>query len=148
MMTVADLNVALLPRRGRGRPTPEREAEYQVGRTAFCRLILKIQSTMDFKVGERGWCYILEPHGLPKRDFDDAQRLITDCRKTGELPLDICADDDARATVGLQGDLDDPNVESQAQGWIDYVRDRAADNYTPFGFWDDLDVYVEVAGRP
>jgi hypothetical protein len=100
---------------------------------------------MDFAVGSRGLCYTLEPHGLPKGDFDDAQKLITECRKTGELLLDICAEDDARATVGLQGDLDDPDVEAQGQGWIQYVRERAANSYTPFGFWDDLDVYVEVA---
>jgi hypothetical protein len=133
-----------LPRRRRGRQTSESEAEYQTRRTAFCRLILQIRSTMDFDVGSRGWCYILEPHGLTKGDFDAAQAVITDCRKTGELPLDICAEEDSRETVGLQDDLDDPDVESEAQDWVDYVRDRAHKNYTPFGFWDDLDVYVEV----
>ena len=134
-----------LPRRRRGRQTPESEAEYQAQRAAFCRLIRQIRSTMDFKVGSRGWCYILEPHGLTKGDFDAAQAIITDCRKTGDLPLDICAEDDSRETVGLQGDLDDQDVESEAQGWVDYVRDRAHQSYTPFGFWDDLDDYVEVA---
>ena len=49
---------------------------------------------MDFGVGARGWSYILEQHGLTKGDFDAAQALITDCRKTGDLPLDICAEDD------------------------------------------------------
>jgi hypothetical protein len=134
-----------LPRRRRGRQTPESETEYQAQRAAFCRLILEIRSTMDFGVGSRGWCYILEQHGLTKGDFSDAQKLITDCRRTGELPFDICAEDDSRETVGLQGDLDDPDVDSEAQAWVDYVRDSAAETYTPFGFWDDLDVYVEAA---
>jgi hypothetical protein len=134
-----------LPRRRRGRQTPESETEYQAQRAAFCRLILEIRSTMDFGVGSRGWCYILEQHGLTKGDFSDAQKLITDCRRPGELPFDICAEDDSRETVGLQGDLDDPDVDSEAQAWVDYVRDSAAETYTPFGFWDDLDVYVEAA---
>ena len=49
---------------------------------------------MDFDVGSRGWCYMLERHGLRKGDFDDAQRLINTCRKSGDLPLDICAEDE------------------------------------------------------
>jgi hypothetical protein len=99
---------------------------------------------MDFEVGSRGWCYILEQHGLVKGDFDAAQDLITDCRKSGELPLDICAEDESRGTVGLQ-ELDDPDVEGEAESWVEYVRESAGNSYTPFGFWDDLDVYVEVA---
>jgi hypothetical protein len=133
-----------LPRRRRGRQSSDSEAEYRARRTAFCQLILQIQSTMDFDVGSRGWCYILEQHGLTKGDFDAAQALITDCRRIGELPLDICADDDSRETVGLQGDLNDSDVESEAQVWIHYLRERAHENYTPFAFWDDHNLYVEV----
>ena len=57
---------------------------------------------MDFPVGSRGWCYILERHGLRKGDFDAAEKLITDCRKSGELPLDICAEDCSRETIGIE----------------------------------------------
>jgi hypothetical protein len=99
----------------------ESEAKYQEQRIAFCQLILQIKSRMDFDVGSRGWCYILEPHGLMKGDFAEAQRLITDCRKTGDLPLDICAEDDSRETVGLQDDLNEPDIESEAQSWVDHV---------------------------
>jgi hypothetical protein len=99
---------------------------------------------MDFQVGSRGWCYVLEEHGLVKGDFDRAESLISDCRKTGDLPLDLCAEDDARVTIGLQ-DIDEPDVELEADGWIEYLLDRAHRNYTPAGFWDDLNVYVEVA---
>ena len=135
---------AFLPRRSRGRQSSESEAEYQQRPAAFCRLILQIRSTMDFEIGSRGWCYVLEPHGLAKGDFDAGQALITECRKNGDLPLDICAEDNSRATVGLQGDLDGPDVEAEAQGWIEYLRERANNSYTPFGFWDDLNTYVEV----
>jgi hypothetical protein len=98
---------------------------------------------MDFAVGARGWGYILERHGLRKGDFRAAEKLITDCRKSGALPLDICAEDESRGTVGLQS-LDDADVDSEAQSWIDHVRNHAHKNYTPIGFWDDLKVYVEV----
>ena len=141
---IARQNAAFLPRRQRGRQSAESEAAYQQKRVSFCQLILQIRLTMDFRVGSRGWCYILEQHGLEKGDFDAAQDLITDCRKSGDLPLDVCAEDESRGTVGLQ-ELDDPDVEDKAQSWIDYVRDHASNSYTPFGFWDDLDTYVEVA---
>ena len=41
----------LLPRRARGRPSPNAEATYQEQRQAFCALIQEIRSTMDFAVG-------------------------------------------------------------------------------------------------
>jgi hypothetical protein len=100
---------------------------------------------MDFAVGVRGWCYILEGRGhITKGEFDACENFITACRKAGDLPLDICAEDDSRATVGLQGELDDSDPRAHARGWIDYLRDDLPDSYTPFGFWDDQKVYVEV----
>ena len=135
---------SLLPQRCRGRQTPEAEAEYREQRERFCWLILEINSTMDFKVGSRGWCYILEQHGLAKGDFDAAERLISDCRKAGDLPLNICAEDDSRETIGLQS-LDNPDLEAQAQGWVDYLLTRAHESYAPFSFWNDQNFYVEVA---
>src|SRR4029077_2750132 len=82
-----------LPKRPRGRPSPKATLLFEERVADFCDLILKIRSTMDFDIGGRGWCYILERHGLRKGDFDAAQRLINDCRKSGGLPLDICQED-------------------------------------------------------
>ena len=92
----------LLPKRRRGRQSDAAIIEYEEQVAGFCSLILQIKSTMDFDVGSRGWCYILERHGLRKGDFGAAEKLITDCRKSGALPLDICAEDESRRTVGLQ----------------------------------------------
>ena len=75
---VAQRDIDFLPKRPRGRPSLAAEAEYQKQVDAFCALILKIRSTMDFAVGSRGWCYILERRGLRKGDFNNAQRLITE----------------------------------------------------------------------
>jgi hypothetical protein len=72
--------------------------KYRERLAAFCALISQIRSSMDFAVSSRGWCYLLERHGLRKGDFDAAQRLINECRRSGELPLDICAEDASRVT--------------------------------------------------
>ena len=134
----------VLPKRQRGRQSERAEAEYQEQVAGFCALIQEIRSTMDFAVGSRGWCYILERHGLRKGDFDEAQRLINACRKSGALPLHICAEDEARAAVCIES-LDSGNIQHVATNWIAYVRNSAHKNYTPFSFWADIDVYVEVA---
>src|SRR5262249_1337711 len=99
-------------------------------------------SGLDFKVSSRGWAYILEEHGLTKGDFDAAERLITDCRKKGHLPVDFCAEDEGRSVDHLE-EIDHETVEAFAQGWVDYLAD-AHEQYTPFSFCDDLDVYVQM----
>src|SRR5262249_13144614 len=83
----------------------------------------------------------LEEHGLTKGDFDQAQRTINGARKSGLLPLDICAEDDGRAAANLE-QLDEQNPEEFAQGWIDYL-EVAHEQYTPVSFWDALPVYLQ-----
>jgi hypothetical protein len=134
----------LLPRRLPGRQSAAAVAAYRQHVGRFCKLVLQIQSTMDFRVGSRGWCYILEQHGLRKGEFDIAERLITECRKSGDLPLDICAEDASRETIGLE-QLNGNGIDEEVESWIDYLRDQAHEQYTPISFWDDLKVYVEVA---
>jgi hypothetical protein len=136
--------LSLLPTRARGRPSPAAEAQYRKQVAVFCKLILKIKSSMDFAVGSRGWCYILERHGLRKGDFGAAERLITQCRKSGDLPLDICAEDASRETIGLER-LDSNDIPDEVESWIDYLRNHAHANYTPTSFWQGLNTYVEVA---
>jgi hypothetical protein len=133
----------LLPQRKRGRQSAEDEAEHREDRKRFCRLIVELSKGMDFKIGSRGWCYILEQHGLTKGEFDRAEALITECRKTGELPLDICAEDVSRETTGVEA-FDENDIEAKAGALIAHVRDEAHLTYTPFSFWDDLPVYLEA----
>jgi hypothetical protein len=134
----------LLPKRRRGRQSGAAAVEYEAKVAHFCSLILQIKSTMDFDVGSRGWCYILERHGLRKGQFDAAEKLIADCRKSGALPLDICAEDESRRAIGLQ-QLDDSDIECEATSWIDYITNDAHKNYTPISFWDGQKYYVEMA---
>jgi len=125
--------------------TPERPGRWGLSSAieAFSKLILQIRSTMDFSVGSRGWCYILERHGLRKGEFDLAEGVISDCRKSGDLPLDICDDDASREAIGIEK-LDTNNIADEVEFWIRYLRDHAYKRYTPISFWRDLDVYLEV----
>jgi hypothetical protein len=133
----------VLPWRGRGRPTLKADAEYQRQLKRWCAKVLKINSTLDFRVSSRGWCYILEEHGLAKGDFNDAQKLINDCRKSGLLPLDICSEDDGRQADHIE-EIDEQTPKEFAEEWIDYVRNDAHQQFTPISFWDDLDFYLEM----
>jgi hypothetical protein len=132
-----------LPHRNRGRQSAEAERKYQSEIAAFCAAILQIGSGLDFKVSSRGWCYILEEHGLTKGDFDAAQRLINECRKSGDLPLDISAVDEGRSTECLEN-INDRTPEDEAENWVEYLRENAQDGYTPISFWEGLDNYVEM----
>ena len=67
------MSALTFPRRPRGRLSPAKAAEYAEARQAFCAAILEIRARLDFSIGSRGWCYILEEHGLDKGDFNAAQ---------------------------------------------------------------------------
>ena len=148
------MSAITLPKRGRGRQGEAAQAQYEANLEAFCQAIFEIQSRLDFRVSSRGWCYLLEEYGLGKGEFDTAQRVINDCRKSGLLPLDICADDGARAALHLSeasaGHDDtalDDLVESALED-IETARDDAIDSvgwdYSPHDFWYDQPVYLEM----
>lgn len=131
------------PRRGRGRQTVQAEERYQDDVRAFCEEIKQIASRLDFQISSRGWCYQLEGENIiTKGDFDAAQTLINDCRKSGLLPIDICSTDDAREFISVES-LDYPNIEDEAQliirsvtGWVR--------RYQPVSFWHDKPVYIQM----
>jgi hypothetical protein len=77
---LAPADATTLPVRKPGRPSPAAAALYQAHLTAWCSHIIELQSRLDFRVNSRGWCYLLEN--------DNAQKLVNDCRKSGDLPLD------------------------------------------------------------
>jgi hypothetical protein len=131
-----------LPRRPRGRPSPEADARYWASVEVFADAIKEIASRLDFKPSSRGWCYALEGEGyLTKADFDACQRLINDCRKRGILSLDICREDDKRQFENLEEVTDDSPDEFAAA----YVRGLAGvpKLYCPMSFWEDKDCYVQ-----
>ncbi|MGC2078091.1 MAG: hypothetical protein WA728_19060 [Xanthobacteraceae bacterium] len=137
------MSTLALPSRGRGRLSETRQRRYDDDLRQWCESIKEIDSTLDFKVSARGWCYILEQHqAIDKGDFDKGERIINACRKSGLLPLDICCEDDGRQAEHLET-LDQDTPTEFAQGWIDYL-DHAHQQYCPFSFWDGLDTYVQM----
>jgi hypothetical protein len=132
----------LLPSRGRGRPSTAAEQQYRSELARFCEVLREIDSTVGFKVSSRGWCYILEEHGLTKGQFNTAQRLINDARKSGLLPIDFCCEDDGRHAEHLE-EIDEEDPREFAQSWVDYLR-QAHEQYQPLSFWDGLPVYLEM----
>jgi hypothetical protein len=130
-----------LPRRQRGRQTTAAEARYQAELVRFCAAIRQIQSRLDFRVSSRGWCYLLEPYGLGKGDFDKAQRVINDARKSGDLPLDICAED-SDTTANLE-EIDEASPDDYGQEIVNSTF-AAHQWYRPFSFWRDQDFYLQM----
>lgn len=133
----------MLPRRSRGRQSVEAEAKYKEELEAFVQLVLQIQSRLDFKMGSRGWCYALEPHGLGKGDFDSAQRLINDCRKEGLLPLGFVAEEDARGFDCEEVVPDDETPEEYAKLIVESVA-HAHKHYNPMSFWEGKPYFLQM----
>jgi hypothetical protein len=135
--------IQLLPRRAPGRQSAGAEAEYRKQRQAFCQTVLQIRSRLDFEVGSRGWSYIFENRGtITKDDLDLCQKLINDCRKSGELPLDICASDESRKFENLEF-IDETSPAEEA---VDIVENAisAHRRYNPVSFWDFQDSFIQV----
>src|SRR5262245_62206527 len=133
----------LIPKRSRGRQSAAAQDAYQDQVEEFCRQIEEIRASLDFEVSARGWCYILEEHGATKADFPTIERLFVACRKSGDLPIDICAEDEARAAEHVEK-LDEETPKEFAQGWIDHVRDEIHHRYNPVSLWDGSDHYCEM----
>jgi hypothetical protein len=104
---------------------------------------LNKSGSLDFEISARGWCYILEEHGATKADFPTIEKLFVDLRKSGDLPLDTCAEDEARAADHIEN-VTGEDPEEFVQGWIEYVRDSACDGYNPFSIWENSEHYVEM----
>ena len=135
--------MSLLPKLPPHRPNAAIKAAYQEKVVAFCATLLEVKSRLDFDVGSRGWAYVLEGDRLINKDeIDAAQILINDCRKSGDLPLDFCSEDGKRAAENLEDIDDDP--QEKAAAIFHYIQ-TAENYYTPFSFWDDLGVFVQMA---
>jgi hypothetical protein len=137
-----DLSLPVRPS-ARGPLSAVNQARYEESVQRWCDAIRTVWNGLDFEVGTHEWCYLMEPHGLAKADFDLAETLITKCRKAGQLPLNIIIEDVTRAPRGLE-DIDERSVEQRAADVVAYV-DRAHLTYTPLSFWQYQHDYVEVA---
>jgi hypothetical protein len=131
-----------LPTRATGYQSEAAKVAFEVELGVWCDGIQQLNCSLDFKVSSRGWCYILEEHGLSKGDFDKAENLINACRKSGMLPLDICAEDVSRDFAGLEK-LDESEPEEEAAAWMATIQ-NAHLTYQPTSFWDGQPFYLQL----
>jgi hypothetical protein len=134
-----------LPSKRRGATDEQRaqyRAQYQSQLKQFAERLKEIRKSMTFKAGTRGWCYILEEHGLTKGDFDTAEGLINDCRKAGHLPIDFVAVDETRAASNLET-VHDQSPKEYGQERAEKAL-AASEKYLPKSLWEDQEVYIEM----
>jgi hypothetical protein len=112
----------VIPKRSCGRQLVAAQLADQEQVEEFCSQIGKIRGSLDFEVSARGWC--LEEHGATKADFTTIERLLVACRKSGDLSIYICAEDEGRVAEHIE-DLNEAVPAAFAQGWLNYVRDHA-----------------------
>lgn len=135
------MNEIHIPRNKRGRPTQDSLDVYHDELLEFALVIKYINSRLDFQVSARGWCYILEEYGLDKSDFNSAQKQITECRKNGMLPLNICLEDEGRKWHCLEDIEEMPKLQAESlkRSIQNYI-----DEYTPISFWEDQKYYLQM----
>jgi len=133
-----------LPTRRPGAQSAEATKRYDRQAERFCALIVRIKSSLDFEVSNRGWCYILENRGIiTKAEFSDAQKRIDEFRKDGRLPVDICIEDEARVAEHVE-QLDDTTPEEEAEAIIDRAK-LGHHFYNPISLWSDQDCFIQMA---
>lgn len=140
-----------------GRPTASDKVAFQQQMEAFCKHIKELKLTLDFIPSARGWCYYLEGlRVITKGEFDTAQRIINDCRKSGMLPINICAVDESRVAEGIHiHNSDGIDFESWADDKISSIKytidnivesetEDPAEDYFPFDWMDFQSNYIEM----
>lgn len=115
--------------------------EEELGR--FCEDLQDFHSSLDFSPSIRGWCYLLEEHGLTKGQFGRAQDMINDMRKRGWLAMDICAESNNRPTANLPGGPDDDDADEHGR-MLARSLVAVVDRYSPVDFWSGKPTYVEI----
>jgi len=133
----------MIPRRGKGRQSKAAQKKYQKDLEKFIQLMMQINRDVGFKMSSRGWCYALEQHGLKKGEFDYIQRLINDCRKTGLLPNNFMANEEARGFNCIEGYIDHTSPEEEAESIVGGIR-YAHEDYHPFSFWDNQEYFIQM----
>ncbi len=131
-----------MPTTIQGRPNEEKKENRKIEVQLFCEKIIEVESSLDFPVSSRGWCYLLEEYGLNKGDFDRAETLINNCRKSGLLPLELCGQDGTRRATGI--DTIDKEKEEYFNHRIDSIKKSMSKYYNPFFFSDYQEKYIEL----
>lgn len=111
--------------------------------------IEEMSAATGYKFGPRGWAYYVEGLGLiTKGEFARFEKLLTDMRKAGELDPDVIEPDASRiATLVNDYVADTDTPDEHARYAVEQIRPELEDwvtRFYEFGYWDDLDYYVEL----
>lgn len=130
-------------------PTRGPIAERKAARREMARIIERMSIETGYKFGPRGWAYYAEGLGLiTKGEFSRFESLLTDMRKAGELDPDVIEPDASRiATEVHDYEADWQSPEERAQYAVNQIAPELqswANSFYEYGYWDDLDYYVEM----
>ena len=127
-----------------GPPEIRRQARIDMGYA-----IERMSRETGYRFGPRGWAYYAEGLGLiTKGEFDRFEKLLTDMRKDGQLDPDVIEPDASRiATTVSDFEASANSPETYAKWAVEDIGNRLQDwakIHHEYGFWDDLDCYVEM----
>lgn len=108
----------------------------------FADKMIDLQDRIDFRVSARGWAYILEGERVINKDqFDRIENLINKCRTKGLLPIDFCAEEEARKFHGIEI----PESETPVEYLRGYLRAplNCWNWYTP-DWWEGEEIYMQM----
>ena len=136
-------DTVVFPRRSGGRQTLEAQAQFQHQLYELRNWMIRYHKRLGCAVSARGWCYALEQAGaITKDEFEKAGQFISDQRKAGNLPLDLVADDNARAMQGWDF-YDDCSPKEYLVTHLRRALDQA-EKYRPVSFWTTQTYYPIV----
>lgn len=136
------------------RPSAERLVRWDEELREFARQLRELQSSLDFHMGARDWCYHLERHGLKKGDFDHGQTCIDEARRAGYLrPGFILEEEGHKVNCPY---FDEETEEEFLDGRLTRYHDAKQDYLDSWNYYDGIDfwadkkcfiqVFVEKAG--
>ena len=101
-----------LPKRRRGRQSPESEADYREKVSDVLQADPANQLDTGFRSRVARLLLSARTSRLGQGRLRRAEKLITACRKSGDLPIDICAEDASREAIGVE-EIDSCDVSAK-----------------------------------
>ena len=142
------MNIRLPNKTTRGGQSKEAKELYVDSLRDFANDMIAIQNTLDFHMSARGWCYVLEPIGLAKGDFDWAAKQIKEAKLRGFLKPGFILEE-AGHEVNLQFDNDWSAGDWEAYHFQEYekaedIYKNSWEDFNRISFWNDKDYYIQV----
>lgn len=131
-------------------PTTGPIEDRKIARREMGEAIERMSEETGYKFGPRGWAYYAEGLGLiTKGEFSRFEKLLTDMRKAGELDPNVIEPDASR--IATEVNDYDAMGDTDPEWWAKYAVEQItpeleswARSYKEYGYWDDLDFYVEM----